>query len=192
MLRDRGVDFVCELVGEGPLRAEIEAMISRYELGDRVRALGGRARPDVLALYRKADIAVLASRPTSDGRKEGIPVVLMEAMASGLPVVSTAISGIPELVDRESGILVEPADATALADALTRLARDEGLRSRMGEYGRLRVEREFDLRVNAGRLLELFGVVQPDTPHHASFDSPGSLPYGADDGTVRSSHAIPH
>jgi colanic acid/amylovoran biosynthesis glycosyltransferase len=191
MLRDRGVEFVCELVGEGPLRAEIEALISRHELGDRVRVLGGRARPDVLALYRKADIAVLASRPTSDGRKEGIPVVLMEAMASGLPVVSTAISGIPELVDRESGILVAPADATALADALTRLALDEELRSRMGEYGRLKVEREFDLRVNARRLLELFGVVQPDTPHQTSFDSRGSLPYDAAAGAMRSSHAIP-
>jgi glycosyltransferase involved in cell wall biosynthesis len=157
LLRQRGIDFVCDLVGEGPLRREMEARIARLQLGDRVHVLGGRARPEIIRRFRAADVAVLASQPTRQGKREGIPVVLMEAMASGLPAVSTRLSGIPELVDDgQTGLLVPPADAAALADALERLARDPELRRRMGAAGRAKVVREFDLRVNTAALLELF------------------------------------
>ena len=159
LLRDRGVDFVCDLAGEGPLRREMEARIARLGLGDRVRVLGGRPRPEVIRLFGEADVAVLASQPTREGKREGIPVVLMEAMASGLPVVSTELSGIPELVrDGETGLLVPPADAGALADALHRLAGDAGLRRRMGDAGRERVTRDFNLRTSAAALFELFAA----------------------------------
>src|SRR5690606_31901496 len=121
-----------------------------------VRVLGGLPRPQVISAFHAADIAVLASQPTREGKREGIPVVLMEAMASGLPVVSTAISGIPELVeDGGTGLLVPPADALSLADALDGLIRDSELRQRLGEAGRRKVEREFDLRRNAAALLDL-------------------------------------
>ena len=157
LLRERGIDFACDLVGEGPLRREMEARIARLELGDRVHVLGGRPRPEIIRMFRAADVAVLASQPTRQGKREGIPVVLMEAMASGLPAVSTRLSGIPELVeDGHTGLLVPPADAVALADALERLARDPELRRRMGAAGRAKVVREFDLRVNTAALLELF------------------------------------
>lgn len=157
LLRARAIDFVCDLVGEGPLRREMEQRIARLDLGDRVRVLGGRPRPEVIRMFRAADVAVLASQPTREGKREGIPVVLMEAMASGLPVVSSILSGIPELVDQEStGLLVPPADAVALADALERLARDPALRQRMGAAGRAKVAREFDLRANTTALLDLF------------------------------------
>lgn len=155
MLRDRGVEFRCDLVGEGPLRADIERRIARLALDGLVNVLGGRARPDVIRLYQAADLAVLASRPTRQGKREGIPVALMEAMATGLPVVSTAISGIPELVETgRTGILVPPGDARALADALEALAGDPQRRARMGAAGREKVEREFDLRANSAMLLE--------------------------------------
>ena len=99
----------------------------------------------------------LASVPTREGKREGIPVVLMEAMASGLPVVASAISGIPELIDSErTGLLVPPRDVTALADALLTLKKDVKLRDRMGRAGRERVLREFDLKINTRSLVELF------------------------------------
>jgi glycosyltransferase involved in cell wall biosynthesis len=159
LLRDQGLDFVCDLVGEGPLRRDVERRIAELELGDRVRVLGGRARPEVVRLFQEADLAVLPSQPTAQGKREGIPVVLMEAMASGLPVVSSALSGIPELVDAGvTGLLVPPANAAALADALATLARDPELRRRMGAAGRQKVVREFDLRANTAALLDLFLV----------------------------------
>jgi glycosyltransferase involved in cell wall biosynthesis len=102
-----------------------------------------------------ADVAVLASFPTRSGRREGIPVALMEAMASGLPVVASGLSGIPELVVHEhTGFLVPPGDPWALADRLECLADAPPLRRRMGEAGRTRVGEAFDLRGNARALLQ--------------------------------------
>ena len=157
ILRDQEVDFRCHLVGEGPLRRDVEAQIARAKLEEYVLVHGGQPRPEVASLLAEADAAVLASYPTKQGKREGIPVALMEAMACGLPVVSSAISGIPELVeDGRTGVLVPPQDSVALADALQRLARDSDLRSRMGRAGREKVLREFDLRTNTRELLKLF------------------------------------
>ena len=86
-------------------------------------------------------------------QREGIPVVLMEALATGIPVVASDISGIPELVeDGRTGLLVPPRDSAALGHALLRLHGDEALRRQLGRAGRLKVEREFDAYANAGRL----------------------------------------
>ena len=162
VLHARGVEFRCDLVGEGPLKGAIVRRIAESGLSDRVHVLGGLPRPDVVRLLAAGDVAVLASHPTADGRREGIPVALMEAMASGLPVVSSAISGIPELVESGvSGLLVRSGDAALLADALERLAGDVALRERMGREGRRRVLADFDLESNTRRLLNLFspGVV---------------------------------
>lgn len=157
ILRERGLDLTCSLVGEGPLRREIDRGIARLGLGDHVRVLGEKPRGEVARLLAEADAAVLASYPTREGKREGIPVVLMEAMASGLPVVASGISGIPELVESgRTGFLVPPCDPIALADALQRLAEDRALRRRMGEAGREKVLREFNLHTNTLELLTLF------------------------------------
>ena len=157
LLRDRGVEFVCHFVGEGPFRKQLDRHIRRAGLRDQVRLHGGLPRDEVIKLMSKVDAVALASTPTRAGRREGIPVSLMEAMASGLPVVATAITGIPELVDSGvSGFLVPPGDPSALADALQALERDSTLRERMGRAGREKVVREFNLQVNAQRLLNLF------------------------------------
>jgi glycosyltransferase involved in cell wall biosynthesis len=96
--------------------------------------------------------------PTRQGKREGIPVVLMEGMSSGLPVVASGISGIPELVqDGTSGLLVPPRDAAALADALRRLYDDPQLRRRLGAAARERVQQEFDLERSAAQLAQRFG-----------------------------------
>jgi glycosyltransferase involved in cell wall biosynthesis len=93
-----------------------------------------------------------------DGDRDGIPNVLVEAMAAGLPVVSTTVSGIPELVhDGENGLLVPPEDPTALADAIARLGKDSALRERLAEQGPVTVARDFDALSNARRMAALLG-----------------------------------
>lgn len=149
--------FRCLVVGEGADRPELEALISGLGLSETVILLGARPQHEVAAMLGAADLFVLPSVVAPSGQMEGIPVALMEAMASRLPVVSTRLSGIPELVeDGQSGLLVPPADEAALADALTALCLDPGLRRRMGERGREKVAAEFELGASAARLRELF------------------------------------
>ena len=157
LLRDRGVRFECHLVGDGPLRERLTRQVAGAGLGNRVVLHGACAYGDVLKHLSRADVAVLATVPASNGKREGIPNVLKEAMACGLPVVASHISGIPELVeDGRSGLLVPPGDAAALADALQRLHDDPALRRTMGCAGRERIVGEFDLRASTRRRAELF------------------------------------
>ena len=155
-LRRRGVDVRCVLVGDGPDRRMLESLRDELDLADAVDLVGHRTREQIAAHIADADVLVAPSVPTSGGKREGIPVVLMEAMASGLPVVSSRLSGIPELVEDEvSGLLVEPFEVEQLADALQRLADDTDLRGRLGGRARERVLAEFDVRSNAHELLDL-------------------------------------
>jgi glycosyltransferase involved in cell wall biosynthesis len=157
LLVDRGIEFRCHLVGDGPVRREILLHVTRSKLDRHVLLHGIRARPRVAQLLSEAHVAVLTSHPTPDGKREGIPVALMEAMASGLPVLATNISGIPELVDHEvTGILVPPGSTEAMADALERLGRSAALRQRMGQAGRNKVLQSFDLTANSRKLLEMY------------------------------------
>lgn len=152
-LSESGVDFTCRFVGEGKDRSMLERRIAAAGLEGRIRLLGQRARGEVLELLRSADVLVTPSVPTKQGKREGIPVVLMEALATGIPVVASDISGIPELVeDGRTGLLVPPRDSAALGHALLRLHGDEALRRQLGRAGRQKVEREFDAYANAGRL----------------------------------------
>ena len=157
LLKTRGIDFRCHFVGDGHLRQELKQQIARAGLADQVILHGALRRRAVAKLVAEADVMALASVPTRDGRREGIPVALMEAMASGLPVVSTNIGGIPELVETGlTGFLVPPRKSSALADALQRLAEDPELRRQMGSAGREKVLREFNLRRNTEALMSLF------------------------------------
>jgi len=151
-----GTDVVVDLVGDGELRDELEADVARRGLADRIRFVGALPSDQVAARLAAADLLVLPSIITSSGKMEGIPVALMEAAASGLPVVASRLSGIPELVlDGATGLLVEPGDDVALAEAIARLAADPDLRARMGRAGRERVLEEFTIDVNADRMLGL-------------------------------------
>jgi glycosyltransferase involved in cell wall biosynthesis len=156
-LAERDVPFSCELIGDGPDRAALRRQAEESGIADRVRFHGQRTRDEVAVMIRNADVLVAPSVPTANGRREGIPVVLMEAIASGAPVVASAISGIPELVeDGEQGFLVPPRDSFALADVLERLYRNPALRRRLGAAGRLKALREFDLETNAAALAQRF------------------------------------
>ena len=153
LLQQRNIDFVCQLVGEGRQRAALERQIEEAGLAGRVRLEGGQPRDEVARMLGQADVVALPSIRTKSGTMEGIPVALMEPLACEVPVVSTRISGIPELVeDGVTGLLVPPTDAVALADALERLARNPELGRRLGQAGRAKVLKEFDLTDNAIKL----------------------------------------
>ena len=157
LLSDRGVDFTCHFVGQGPLQGPVERQIAESGLTGRVIVHGGLERDRVARLVADSDVVVLPSAPTREGKREGIPVALMEAMASGLPVISTTTGGIPELVESgETGLLVPPADPAALADALENLAADAERRRAMGKRGREKVLRDFNLEMNASQLVSFF------------------------------------
>jgi glycosyltransferase involved in cell wall biosynthesis len=158
-LRDRGSEFRCEIVGEGPLRPRLEALIAELRLGELVTLTGPLPHPEVVARLAAARAFVLPCVVAPDGDRDGIPNVILEAMASGLPVVSTPVSGIPEVVrDGETGYLVPEHDPEAVASACERLLTDADLASRLGEAGRVFVRREFDLHRNVDRLIDRFAA----------------------------------
>jgi glycosyltransferase involved in cell wall biosynthesis len=156
-LLERGVDVRCLLVGDGPDRQALEARVAELRLSSRIEFLGQRTREEVIGLMHDADLLVVPSIPTSSGRREGLPVVIMEAMSAELPVVASGISGIPELVeDGQTGLLVRPKDADALADAINRLHTDKELRQRIVASALALVRERYDLDVVSAALLELF------------------------------------
>lgn len=155
-LQQQGVDFRCLCIGEGEDRPQITAQIAELGLQERVLLLGRQPRERVSTLMAEADVMVLPSIVTPSGKKEGIPVALMEALATELPVVATAISGIPELIsDGINGLLVPERNASALAEAILRLHRDPELGRALGQAGRAKVAQEFDLRCNSAALRRL-------------------------------------
>ena len=157
ILAERGVDFECAFVGDGPDRERLGEQVVRAGLADRVQFLGRRMRAEVVRLLGEADVLVAPSVASRDGRREGIPVAIMEGAACGIPVVASDLSGIPELIeDGKHGFLVPPGDAPALADALQRLHADPSLRIALGREGRAKVLSEFDLDTNAAALAQRF------------------------------------
>ncbi|MBY6004054.1 glycosyltransferase [Salipiger bermudensis] len=139
------------LIGDGPERAALEARARA--LGETVTFLGYRSQSEVAEALAQSDVFVLPSFA------EGVPVVLMEAMAAGVPVVATQIAGIPELVTQwENGVLVPPGDATALAEAIAQLLASADQRRVMGSVGRATVEAEFNIHIEAARLSHLFSA----------------------------------
>ena len=153
-LAHNGVAFRCVIIGEGPQRAELEQWIAMLDLRDHVELLGARPQAEVRALLHSATAFVLPSTIAADGNRDGIPVALMEAMAVGAPVISTRVSGIPELVDNDiSGVLVEGGDADGLATAIERLLGDADLRDCLARSARDVVERDFDAAREASKLL---------------------------------------
>ncbi len=156
-LRRQGRRFRCQVIGEGPLRGELQAHIDGHGLSGLVELVGARPQAEVRAALGAATIFALPSVIAPSGDRDGIPVSLMEAMAAGAPVVSTRVSGIPELIeDEREGLLVSPRDWRALAGALARLLDDGVLRRRLAVGARAKVEREFDAAREANKLLELF------------------------------------
>jgi glycosyltransferase involved in cell wall biosynthesis len=165
-LRAQGLAFACRIVGGGPLETELQAQIDGAGLGDAVQLLGPRSQEDVRKLLAAAQVFALACVPDAEGGSDNLPTVIMEAMRSGVPVVSTHLAGVPEMiVDGVEGFLVPPGDAGALAEALAALLRDPSLAQRCGERGRASAREKFAVE-NTTRALKHLLV------RHAPVDPP--------------------
>lgn len=158
-LKDRRLDFACEIIGDGSLRDDLEQRVVNHNLQERIHFAGEQSQNYVLTALRNCDVFVLASSVDERGASDIFPTVIAEAMASGKPVISTTVAGIPELVvNGETGLLVAPRDVNALADAMERLAIDEKLRSDFGRASRERIEQKFTIEKTIEPLLERFAA----------------------------------
>jgi colanic acid/amylovoran biosynthesis glycosyltransferase len=156
LLTKKGYHFRCDIVGRGREESTLRALIDREGLQDAVFLKGWVTQEKLVDLYDDVDIFVSPSIVAKNGDRDGIPVALMEALAMEKPAVSTCVSGIPELiVDGVTGLLVEPRDAVALAEAMERLILSPDLRTSLGKRGRTRVLEEFERVRNGTRLLAL-------------------------------------
>jgi colanic acid/amylovoran biosynthesis glycosyltransferase len=161
---DRGVDVEYRVLGDGPRREQLAALTAELGVEDRVTLHGRRGQEKVRDALEGSDVLVAASVTAADGDEEGIPNVLKEAMALGLPVVGTRHAGIPELIeDGVSGFLVPERDETALADALQHLAAEPGRWAAMGRAGHAKIEREYDIDRLNDRLAGLLeNLIRPE------------------------------
>jgi glycosyltransferase involved in cell wall biosynthesis len=156
ILRDRGVELRHTLIGDGDDREEILALIRSLELTDVCEWAGTLPHEKVLDHYRRSHLFALACEVAPNGDRDGIPNVLIESMAMGVPVVSTRISAIPELVrDGETGLLVDPEDPEGLADAMSRLLTDAELRKRIIPAAGAFVAERFNNAALIGELAEI-------------------------------------
>ena len=156
-LARRGLDFRCEIIGDGPLRDALQKKIDMLNLSARVNLLGSLSQEVVLEKLRSADIFALASVTDRQGASDVFPTVIIEAMAAARPVVSTRLAGIPEsVIPGETGLLVSPGDTSGLSQALEQLIRDPELRARYGRAGRARIEQHFRIEQTVAPLLQLF------------------------------------
>ncbi|TWT61557.1 glycosyltransferase [Rubinisphaera italica] len=159
-LHDDAFEFTCHLIGDGPDRKSLEEFVRQLGLQNRVVFHGRKTSHEIQQLLKQIDVIIAPSVPTADGRREGIPVVLMEGMASHIPAIASDLSGIPELVKHnQTGLLVPPHDTTGLAEAILTLASDHTLRNRLTAQGYQFVREEFDVAINSGKLLH---VILPD------------------------------
>jgi len=156
LLKQQGIEVCCNLIGGGPDFDMLESKAKELGIDQQVVLHGPQTRDQVLAHLQQADVLAAPSVPTSSGRREGIPVVLMEAMASGVPCVASRLSGIPELITDGCGLLATPKDAGDIAAALKKLHESAELRQQLAISGRQRVQDEFDLSKNAQTLMEQF------------------------------------
>ncbi len=155
-LRDQGVLFQCVIAGYGPDHAMLQAQIDKDALQNEVRLAGKLSHQAIIQLYTQASIFALPCRVAADGDRDGIPNVLLEAMAMHLPIVSTAVSGVPEVVqDGHNGLLIEADNTRELTQALQTLLRNPLLCRQLGEAGRVFVEHKFSTQKNLELLVRL-------------------------------------
>lgn len=156
-LRGKGVDFEYTLIGDGDDREGVVAQIFRLGLQDRCRCLGTRSHEEVVREFERADLFVLGCRVAASGDRDGIPNVLVESLAMGLPAVGTTVSALPEIIrDGQTGLLVPPEDPGAMTAAMLRLLSDDGLRESVKVQGQHLVQNSFDNRQLIRRLADIY------------------------------------
>jgi colanic acid/amylovoran biosynthesis glycosyltransferase len=165
LLAKRGKLFRCEIIGEGPLENELRAQIDELCLQNNVVLTGAKPQTQLRRRLAAANVFVLPSVIDPDGGMDNLPTVIMEAMAIGLPVVSTNIGGIPEMViENETGFLLQPGDAPAMADAIEKIINDPALAQRIGRAGYDRAKKLFSIENNVRELCALIKIRRGDSP----------------------------
>ena len=164
ILRDRGVAFQCRIVGDGAELANLRTRIAQLNLVAMVRLAGPQPHAQLIGIFRDAAVVAAPCVIGADGDRDGLPTVLLEAMALGVPCISTNVTGIPELVrDGDTGLCVSQRDPAALADALQRLLDDADLRADLAIRARRLIEQDFDICRNAAQLREWFAAAHDPT-----------------------------
>ena len=172
-LRQRSIQFHCEIIGDGPLHEKLRHQIDELRLGDRITLSGALPQDCVLEKLRASDIFALASTTDDNGASDVFPTVILEAMASARPIVSTTLAGIPEsVIDNETGLLVPAGESGLLADALETLCRDSALRAQYGAVGRARVEQYFQVGITVQPLIEMLEKTKAVAPVAATVAEP--------------------
>lgn len=167
LLRDRGVSFACEIVGGGPLEAELQGQIDARQLGGVVRLLGPRPHTEVRWLLAQAQLFVLPCVVEADGGSDNLPTVIIEAMLAGVPVISTMVAGVPEMISAgEDGLLTPQRDPAALAEAVEQVLADPALGGRLASRARRTAEEKFSVGTTVREIQCLLigqaDVVAPD------------------------------
>jgi len=163
LLAEGGKLFRCEIIGEGPLENELRAQIAQLNLQNRFVLSGAKPQREVRQHLAAASVFVLPSVLDAEGGMDNLPTVIMEAMATALPVISTNIAGIPEMVvQNETGFLVQPADPIALAKAIEAVIDDRLLAQRLGEAGHQRAQELFLIEKNVRELCALLPTGRGD------------------------------
>ncbi len=169
LLADQAIDFSCDIIGGGELERALGDRIAQLQLHDRVRLTGPLPQNDVRRIIGQSAMLVAPCVVADDGNRDGLPTVITEALALGTPCISTAVTGIPEIVrDQETGIIVSQNSPHELASAMIRLLDNERLGISLATSARQLVEREFDLHNNVARIRELFLDSAIKSPHFST------------------------
>ena len=171
LLKDRGVAFSCQIVGAGELDAPLRGLIDEHNLEDCVELVGPRPQSEIVALLNKASVFAAPCVIGKDGNRDGLPTVLLEAMAVGTPCISTDVTGIPEILRHmETGWLVPQNAPSALAEALEHLLDDPALRSNLANQARALIETQFDIHKNAAQVRHCFDLAPTKASPLPEFD----------------------
>lgn len=146
LLKDRGRNFHCRIIGEGPLENELRAQIEQLRLDEHVTLAGPQPQPEIISRLAAARVLVLPCMAEKSGAKDNLPTVIMEAMAAGVPVVSTPIGGVPEMVlENETGFLVPASEPPALVDAIEKVIVDPAIAKKLGQSAHERALKLFSI-----------------------------------------------
>jgi glycosyltransferase involved in cell wall biosynthesis len=168
-VKQKGIPFRCEIYGDGPLKPQLQTWIDQHGFTNQVVLAGNRNQAEIIPVLQMAAMFVLTPTVTEDGDREGIPNVLVEAMAVGLPVISTAIAGIPELITSgQNGLLFPAHDIDAITGGMIELLQDREKRRQLGSAASWKVSQQFDVCQAAATLKLLFySTLQPESPELA-------------------------
>jgi glycosyltransferase involved in cell wall biosynthesis len=157
MVKDRGEKFQCEIYGDGPLCEPLREWIRAHGMTDEVKLMGDCTQQELISIYQNATLFILTPVQTEDGDRDGIPNVIVESMAVGLPVITTAVAGIPELVENnQNGLLFQPHDVDGISSGIIELLRNAEKRKQLGSAGSKKVMEQFDISQAAKRLKTIF------------------------------------